>query len=242
MSRYAMAALGAVACLGVAGAALAGSGFSDTGDHEHETEIGLANAKGLFYGYNDGTFRPDRTLTNKQAEVVLRRLLDRYTDDDGNSTLTRAEAAVVLVHGVCGLDGDCGAPERDPNPRPDKPETAAAGCVDEAGCADENVAAEDLTCLGTLESIAVPYEPDRHFKACVDDVVHIYMPRNGHYYVDREVDGEVTKIQDVTRTYRQTIVDLVPDSDGDPPEVVTVYFHDGDGWSKSQVTFYRYLP
>lgn len=68
------------------------------------------------------------------------------------------------------------------------------------------------------------------------------MPRNGHYYVDREVDGEVTKIQDVTRTYRQTIVDLVPDSDGDPPEVVTVYFHDGDGWSKSQVTFYRYLP
>lgn len=240
MTRYAVAALGAVACLGVAGAALAGSGFSDTGNHEHEAEIGLANAKGLFYGYDDGTFRPDRTLTNKQAEVVLRRLLDRYTDDDGNSTLTRAEAAVVLVHGVCGLDGDCVAPER-PEPETDEPETAAAGCVDEAGCADENVAAEDLTCIDT-QTIALGYKRDRNTKACVDNVVEIYVPRNGHYYVDREVDGEVTRIQDVTRTSRQTIVSLAAVSDGDPPEVVTVYFHDGNGWSKSYVTFSRYLP
>ena len=240
MTRYALAVLGAVACLGVAGAALAGSGFSDTANHEHEAEIGLANTKGLFYGYDDGTFRPDRTLTNKQAEVVLRRLLDRYTDDDGNSTLTRAEAAVVLVHGVCGLDGDCVAPETEP--KTDEPETADAGCVDEAqGCADGNVTAEDLTCIGTPGmSLAYSFKADRHFKECVDEVVEISMPRNGYYYVEREVDGQVTRIQDVTPTPH--IVFLGAVSDGDPPEVVTVYFHDGDGWSKSSVTFYRYLP
>lgn len=239
MSRYAVAVLGAVVCLGVAGAALAGSGFSDTGNHEHEAEIGLANAKGLFYGYDDDTFRPDRTLTNKQAEVVLRRLLDRYTDDDGNSTLTRAEAAVVLVHGVCRLDGDCVAPETEPET--DEPETADAGCVDEAqGCAGGNVAAEDLTCIGTPELTAYSFKADRHFKECVDHVIHISVPR-GHYYVEREVDGQVTRIQNVTPIIHDTIP-LGARSDGDPPEVVTVYFHDGDGWSKSSVTFYRYLP
>lgn len=95
--------------------------FSDTSGHEHEAEIRLANSKGLFAGYEDGTFRPDRTLTNRQSEVVLRRLLDKYTDDDGNSTLTRAEAAVVLTRGVCGLDGDCDPPPP-PTSAPEAPQ------------------------------------------------------------------------------------------------------------------------
>ena len=75
----------------------------------------MANAKGLFAGYEDGTFRPDRGLTNGQAEKVLRRMLDRYTED-GYTTLTRAEAATLLVRGVCGLDGDCGTPPPPPAP------------------------------------------------------------------------------------------------------------------------------
>ena len=95
-------------------AAVGTSPFSDTSGHEHEAEIVLANSKGLFQGYVDKTFRPDQTLTNRQSEVVLGRLLDRYTDDDGNSTLTRAEAAVVLTRGVCGLDGDCEAAQPGP--------------------------------------------------------------------------------------------------------------------------------
>jgi len=95
-------------------AAVGTSPFSDTSGHEHEAEIVLANSKGLFQGYGDKTFRPDQTLTNRQSEVVLGRLLDRYTDDNGNSTLTRAEAAVVLTRGVCGLDGDCEAAQPGP--------------------------------------------------------------------------------------------------------------------------------
>lgn len=110
--RTLAAGLVAAAAVFAAGAAAvaAVAVFSDTSGHEHEAEIRLANSKGLFAGYEDGTFRPDRTLTNRQSEVVLRRLLDKYTDDDGNSTLTRAEAAVVLTRGVCGLDGDCDPP------------------------------------------------------------------------------------------------------------------------------------
>lgn len=110
--RTLAAGLVAAAAVFAAGAAAVAAVvvFSDTSGHEHEAEIRLANSKGLFAGYEDGTFRPDRTLTNRQSEVVLRRLLDKYTDDDGNSTLTRAEAAVVLTRGVCGLDGDCDPP------------------------------------------------------------------------------------------------------------------------------------
>lgn len=117
MTKKLVAALVAAGVvLGVAGTIAATAPFSDTTGHEHEAAIRLANAKGLFAGYEDGTFRPDRTLTNRQSEVVLRRLLDKYTDDDGNSTLTRAEAAVVLIYGVCGLDADCGPPTP-PRPR-----------------------------------------------------------------------------------------------------------------------------
>lgn len=110
MSKPLAAAAAAALLLGGAavGVFATGNVFSDIAGHEHEAEIRLAASKGLFAGYGDGTFRPDRTLTNKQSEVVLRRLLDNYTDDDGNSILTRAEAAVVLTSGVCGLDGDCG--------------------------------------------------------------------------------------------------------------------------------------
>lgn len=100
----------AAAALAVTAAAVAAVGpspFSDISGHEHETEIGLAQHKGLFHGYGDNTFRPDAVLTNRHAEVVLGRLLDHYNDDDGTNTLTRAQAAVVLTRGVCGLDGDC---------------------------------------------------------------------------------------------------------------------------------------
>lgn len=96
-----------LAVIVAAGAVLAAAAFSDVTGHAHEAEINIARDKGLFAGYDDGTFRPDRKLTNRQSETVLGRLLNNYVDNDGNSTLTRAEAAVVLARGVCGLDGDC---------------------------------------------------------------------------------------------------------------------------------------
>lgn len=64
-------------------------------------EIETAHALGQFAGYGDGTFRPDSVLTAGQARRVLERLLSYYEDDDGASTLTRAEAAAVIAHGIC---------------------------------------------------------------------------------------------------------------------------------------------
>lgn len=109
LTGAALAAAVLAVVVGVAAAALASHGrFSDLPPgHRHAAAIAEAHHKGLFEGYGDGTFRPDRVLTNRQAETVLRRMLDRYTGDDGNSTLTRAQAAVLLARGVCGLDGDC---------------------------------------------------------------------------------------------------------------------------------------
>ena len=103
------AVLAVVVGVAAAGAALASHGrFSDLPPyHRHVAEIAEAHHLGLFEGYPDGTFRPDQTLTNSQAETVLRRMLDRYRDDNGDSTLTRAQAAVLLARGVCRLDGDC---------------------------------------------------------------------------------------------------------------------------------------
>lgn len=93
-----------------------------------------------------------------------------------------------------------------------------------------------------FESLAYNYKAGKTYKVCVDAGFQFHMPGNGHYYVEREIDGEVTKIHDVTWTFRLNIVGFVASSDGDPPEVVTVYFHDGDGWTKSQVIFYKYPP
>lgn len=83
------------------------AGFTDTSGHPHELAVNIAADKGLFRGYRDGAFRPDRLLTAGQAEGVIARLVDRYTDDDGEFTLTRAETAVLLSRGACWWDGDC---------------------------------------------------------------------------------------------------------------------------------------
>lgn len=104
--RWAAVAAAAGLVLGSAAVAVASHGYFDDVPSSHPYAIGImeAHTKGLFEGYSDTEFRPDQLLTNKQAETVLRRMLDRYTDDDGNSTLTRGEAAQLLAYGVCGID------------------------------------------------------------------------------------------------------------------------------------------
>ena len=99
----------AVAAFGLTvGAALAASGFVDvTDNHRASAEITAAHQVGVFQGYGDGTFRPDLKLTRGQAELVIHRMLTwQGTDDDGNFEISRADAAVLAMSGLCGLDPD----------------------------------------------------------------------------------------------------------------------------------------
>lgn len=99
----------AVALLTVAvftGGAMAATAFSDVPDtHPAAAEITAAHSIGVFKGYADGTFQPDGKLTQRQAENVIWRILSwQGTDDDGNFEITRADAAVLAMTGLCGLD------------------------------------------------------------------------------------------------------------------------------------------
>ena len=76
-------------------------------NHRASAEITAAHQVGVFQGYGDGTFRPDRKLTRGQAELVIQRMLTwQGTDDDGNFEISRADAAVLAMSGLCGLDPD----------------------------------------------------------------------------------------------------------------------------------------
>lgn len=76
-------------------------------DHEHAAEIAAAHQIDLFKGYGNGTFRSDAKLTQRQAENLIWRILSWHgTDTVGNFEMTRADAAVLAMTGLCGLDGD----------------------------------------------------------------------------------------------------------------------------------------
>ena len=91
-----------------ASGALAAAAFNDVGDdHPASAEITAAHSIGVFNGYGDGTFRPDGKLTQGQAENVIWRILSwQGTDDDGNFEISRADAAVLAMTGLCGLAYD----------------------------------------------------------------------------------------------------------------------------------------
>jgi len=75
-----------------AGAAWAQSRFSDVPDHHRQAaDIEYAAAQGWFQGYEDGTFRPDRMISAKNALKVLNRAFP-----DG---VTRADLATILRAG-----------------------------------------------------------------------------------------------------------------------------------------------
>ena len=99
-------ALAAVAVF--ATGALAATAFTDVADnHPASAEIAAAHQIGVFNGYGDGTFRPDVNLTQRQAENVIWRMLSwQGTDDDGNFEISRADAAVLAMTGLCGLAAD----------------------------------------------------------------------------------------------------------------------------------------
>ena len=55
----------------------ASAGFADTEGSWAQAVIEQANAAGIVYGYEDGTFRPNSTLTRAEAVTMVGRLLGR---------------------------------------------------------------------------------------------------------------------------------------------------------------------
>lgn len=58
-------------------AAGASAGFADNDGSWSKAVIEQANAAGIVYGYEDGTFRPNSTLTRAEAVAMIDRLLGR---------------------------------------------------------------------------------------------------------------------------------------------------------------------
>ncbi len=51
--------------------------FSDVTDAEQKKAVGIATAYGLINGYDDGTFKPENTLTRAEAAALISRMLDK---------------------------------------------------------------------------------------------------------------------------------------------------------------------
>ena len=110
----------AVALIALAVPVIAQIRFSDVpDDHRYADAIRWAAEldEPLFRGYPDGSFRPDRQLSDNEFRIVVRRLYDRY---DG---WTRAEVAQFLRHGIVGIES---APPAPTTTRPATPTTTTA--------------------------------------------------------------------------------------------------------------------
>lgn len=76
--------------------------FSDVpADHEHAEAIRWASEldEPLFRGYPDGSFKPDRQLSENEFQIVVERLFRHF------DSWTRAQTAALLYHGFQGLSG-----------------------------------------------------------------------------------------------------------------------------------------
>ena len=160
ITRIAVVSLTAVALLAIVGvtAATVGVGgmFSDVPDsHEYADEINAAQAVGLVHGVGGGLYDPDSTLTSTQAGKLVDRLLDHFTDDNDEFTLSRAEAAALLITGLCGVHPETTGCHHVATPRPD--ETDDDSTDDDETTDDETTdeeSADDDSTDGSSDSIA----------------------------------------------------------------------------------------
>lgn len=67
-------------------------------DHEHRAAIDWAYGRGLFKGYPDRSFKPDRALSENELQIVVKRLFDSYDE------ITRSQTASILYYGITGLE------------------------------------------------------------------------------------------------------------------------------------------
>ncbi len=97
--RKTMAALAVLAAFGSGGLLIALTAFPDVpDDHPHRAAIEWSQQVGAFQGYEDGTFKPDLTITAEQATTVFGRVYP--------NGVTRAEFAALLYAGRDLLSGD----------------------------------------------------------------------------------------------------------------------------------------
>ncbi len=57
--------------------------FTDISGHWAETSIANAVAKGWITGYEDGTFRPDQSITRAEVVTIANRMLNRFLHHEG---------------------------------------------------------------------------------------------------------------------------------------------------------------
>lgn len=79
----------AAICARFAKALVGGKTFADVNDHWAAEEISTAAFYGWIYGYEDGTFAPDKPITRQEAAAIVNRMLYRLGDqiaiDDGHT-------------------------------------------------------------------------------------------------------------------------------------------------------------
>ena len=67
--------------------------FADTYDKWYETSVDYTYGKGLVSGFDDGTFKPDATISRAEFSVILERLFNRETVTAvGSEWYSQAEA------------------------------------------------------------------------------------------------------------------------------------------------------
>ena len=67
-------------------------------DHEFNEAIEWSYNRGLFQGYVDRSFKPDRELSENELQIVVKRLFDSY------DSITRAQTAAILYYGITYLE------------------------------------------------------------------------------------------------------------------------------------------
>ena len=70
-------------------------GFRDIQGNWGAASILKMQEMGFFYGYEDGTFRPDQTLTQDEIAVLLDRIREQRFDEDGDWDLEDEDLKVV---------------------------------------------------------------------------------------------------------------------------------------------------
>ena len=96
--------------------------FSDVpASHSRSPDILLAVENRWFQGYEDGTFRPDKKITDTQAAAVINRAFPAGLPFPAPSGLTRAEMASFLLNAQTASQADATAPPVAPPVAPPPP-------------------------------------------------------------------------------------------------------------------------